>query len=89
MTTHLPEFLRTDDPLVRDAGVGDRNCAACSFWSRWLPETGDCLLYALRRRKAIAGGATSAETPPKAARVTSAGETCDGFAQREGRGLSR
>lgn len=83
----LAEFLRTDDPAIREAGVDDRNCAACRFWSRWLRETGECLLHALKRRQAIIDGRAAA--PPKAARVSSAGETCDGFEEREGMGLSR
>lgn len=83
--TAPPEFFRTDEPAVHLQGTAHFSCATCMFWSRWLPETGDCLFYATRRRDAIIGGATSAEVPPKSARATSAGEVCAGWAERPDR----
>lgn len=80
--TGLPEFYRTDAPAVAETGTAQFSCATCMFWSRWLSEAGDCLFYALRRRRAIIAGATSADLPPKSARVTSASEVCAGWAAR-------
>lgn len=85
--TGLSEFLRTDDPPVRDADDPNRCCGTCRYWSRWLPSTGDCLYYALLRRQAIIDGRPA--VPPKAARTSSDLEVCDGWEAREGRGLSQ
>lgn len=93
MLTALPEFLRTDDPPVRDTADPNRCCGTCRFWSRWLPNTGDCLLYALQRQDALMAAentdAWRREWPSKSARTSSDLEVCDGWAPREGRGLSR
>jgi hypothetical protein len=82
------QFLRTDDPAVRENGDASRSCASCGNWSQWLGETGDCLLYAYRRREALLATRGSEETaawraawPRKGARTTSASESCDGWVQ--------
>lgn len=82
----MGEFLRTDEPPVRNAAEGEVSCAGCSYWSRWLERTGDCMLYALRRRRAFVGArnlnAVSDAWPAKSARVTSDDETCWGWEAR-------
>ncbi|MGN6270907.1 MAG: hypothetical protein ACTHM0_13565 [Sphingomonas sp.] len=92
MTAPL-EFLRTDDPVVGETDDPNRSCSTCSYWSRWLPHTGDCMLYALQRREALlkAGDmdAYRRAWPSKSARTSSDLEVCDGWNEREGRGLSR
>jgi len=91
--TGRAEFLRTDDPPVGDAESSDKECASCRYWSRWLPETGDCLLYAMLRQEALLAAEDMEDFrrdwPSKCTRATSAHETCDKWTAREGAGLSR
>lgn len=77
------EFLRTDDPPVLSAPHAARTCAACRFWSRWLPNTGDCMRWAYLRREELAASARYDDVrEPKAARMTSIDETCAGWEAR-------
>lgn len=74
----IDEHLRADAPTVTPAADEARSCLSCRAWSPWLTETGDCLFHALQRRAAIAAGAAGIPLS-KAARMTSADETCDGW----------
>lgn len=73
------EFLRTDEPVVLQADSSASPCSTCAYWFRWLPNTGDCLFYAMQRHAALELGATSVEVPPKSARITDSDETCTGW----------
>ncbi|QIG80070.1 hypothetical protein [Stakelama tenebrarum] len=89
----MTEFLRSDEPAVRGAIGDEGRCADCAYWSRWLPHTGDCMMYAMLRREALFAADDLdryyREWPSKSARVTSDHECCDRWLQREGQGLSR
>ncbi|HEY1753696.1 MAG TPA: hypothetical protein VGG29_20735 [Caulobacteraceae bacterium] len=53
-------------------------CRRCAHWSQWLGSTGDCLVYADKRRAALlAADADPAAWPVVPARMTASDDTCD------------
>ena len=55
-------------------------CDRCTYWSRWLERTGDCMAYAYKRRIAMLAGDWNLEAwPQRSAHCTSATMGCEHF----------
>ena len=58
-----------------------RVCRGCTYWSQWLPNTGDCMAYAYKRRQAFEQTEDTAAWreawPLQAAKDTGGDDTCD------------
>ncbi len=68
---------------ISDQPPAGQNCGACTYWSAWLENTGDCMAYAYQRRTVLlsrdADEATRAEWPQRSAECTSRFQGCERF----------